>query len=522
MPAKRYAGTILTSAGLIGLFSLVSRAVGLVRDRLLAGSFGAGETLDAYYAAFKLPDFLYNLLVLGALTAAFVPVVGGLLAKGKSNQANRVASGVLNLLALSLIVLSGLALLLTPQIAKLIAPGFSPDQLELTIRLTRIMLLSPIIFGVASVASSYLNATKRFAAYAIAPVLYNVGIIVGITLLVPWLGPIGLAWGVIAGALLNLLVQIPALLRSGFRYSWRVPLNEAGVLRVLTLAGPRVISVAAMQINVVVITAIATWYESGTVSAYNLAFNMQSLPLGLVGLSLATAVFPYLAEAASRNDSNGFIAHLVATLRQLFFLIVPMSVVLIVLRVPIVRLVFGTGAFDFTDTYTTAAALGVFALSLFAQSAVPVLARAFYSLQDTRTPVLISIFSVVVNIVAALLLAPKLDVMGLAAAFSLAALVDFVLHVILLRNRLGNLRDVELIGSVLRVIVASALAGAATLGTAYVLEQLIPLQTVLEVLLLLVVAGLAGLVVYLLAHLALGGRELREVATTLRRRPLER
>jgi len=510
--------SILASAGLIGLFSLLSRVAGLVRDRLLAGSFGAGDTLDTYYAAFKVPDFLYNLLVLGALTAAFVPVVGGLIAKQKQEDANRVASGVLTLLTITMVVLSGIAFVFSRQLVELIAPGFSAEQLELTMRLTRIMLLSPIIFGIASVVSSYLNATKRFASYAVAPLLYNVGIIIGITLFVPRWGEQGLAWGVILGALLNLVVQLPALIRAGFRYNIGVSLRDKGVLKVLRLAGPRVVSIAALQINIIVITAIATYYESGTVSAYNLAFNMQSLPLGLVGLSLATAVFPYLAEAASQNDSKLFTTHLVSSLRHLFFLIAPMSIILIVLRVPLVRLVLGTGSFDFTDTYVTAAALGVFALSLFAQSAVPVLARAFYSLEDTRTPVLVSILSVVVNIGAALLLAPRLSVMGLAAAFSLAAVLDFLLHVLFLRSRLGSLNDGELAGSLVRVLVAGAAAGGATLGLMLLLERYLPLTTVPQVLLLVVVAAAGGGAVYLLVHVLVRGHELKEVTSSLRRR----
>ncbi|MDP2587820.1 MAG: murein biosynthesis integral membrane protein MurJ [bacterium] len=513
-----HAGTILTSAGIIGFFSLISRLVGLVRDRMLAGTFGAGDLLDSYYAAFKIPDFLNNLLVVGAVPAAFVPVVGGMIAKNRGGDANRVASGVLNLLTITMIVLSGVALIFAPALMQVVAPGFSEAQQVMTVQLTRIMLLSPIIFGIASVVSSYLNTTKRFVAYAIAPVMYNIGIIVGITFFVPWLGPIGLAWGVILGAVLNLLVQLPALWRAGFKYSFTVSLRDKGVLKVLRLAGPRVISIAAMQINLIVITAIATFYQSGTVSSYNLAFNMQSLPLGLIGLSLATVLFPYLAEAASHNDSERFISHLVGALRQLFFLIVPMSVILIILRVPLVRLVLGTGAFDFTDTFTTAAALGVFALSLFAQSAVPLLARAFYSMEDTRTPVMISIFSVVVNIVAALLLAPRLDIMGLAAAFSLAAIVDFVLHIIFLRSRLGSLRDTELVLSIGRVTIAAAAAGGVTLGIMLWLERVLSLTSVVEVGVVIAAAASGGVVIYGLVHWLLKGQEFKEVLATLRKK----
>ena len=511
-------GTVLSSAGLIAFFSLVSRILGLLRDRLLAGEFGADVTLDAYYAAFKIPDFLYNLLVLGALTAAFVPVVAGYLAKDKKAEAHRVTSAVLNILGITLAVLSVGAFLALPWLVKLAAPGFEGETRELTIMLTRIMLLSPIIFGISSVVSSYLNTTRHFLAYSLAPVMYNVGIIAGVLFLVPSLGPIGLAWGVVAGALLHVATQIPALVRTGFSYSLRASWKHPGVKRIITLAGPRILSIAALQINVVVITAIASTLPTGSVSAYNLAFNLQSLPLGLVGLSIATAVFPVLAELASRNEAEKFIRQIAETLRQMLFLIVPLSILLIVLRVPIVRIVLGTGAFDFEDTFTTAAALAVFAISLFAQTIVPLLTRAFYALEDTRTTVIISLISVAVNIAGGLLLGRWFGLVGLVAAFSAAAVLDFLLHLVILRQRLGQLEEATLSASLARIILAAACGGGGALATRLLLERALVLDTFVAVLLVLIASSIVGVGLYLVVHLLLRSPEVRDIFSALRPR----
>jgi putative peptidoglycan lipid II flippase len=509
-------GTILSSAGIIAFFSLLSRALGLLRDRFLAGSFGAGEVLDAYYAAFKVPDFLFNLLVLGALTSAFVPVVGSYLAQKKRLEANRITSAVFNLLALLMIVLSATAFILAPQLIDLTAPGFSDVARDLTIRLTRIMLLSPIIFGISSVVSSYLNTTRHFTAYAIAPVLYNLGIILGVIFLVPYFGATGLAYGVLLGALLHLFVQIPALIKSGFRYSITSSLRHPGVKKIVMLAGPRVLSIAALQINVVAVTAIASTLATGTVAAYNLAFNLQSLPLGIVGLSLATVIFPYLAEAVSKNDGKGFIAQLSQTIRQMLFLIIPLSVAFILLRSPIVDLAFGTGAFDVQDSASTALALGIFSISLFAQSIVPVLSRAFYALEDTRTPVLISIFSVGANIAAAIFLGRSHGVLGLALAFSGAAVLDFLLHTIFLRARLGTLDDKAIFFSALRTIFATALGAAVLIGSQLGLEALLGPDSFAKLLLQAVVSLLLGAGVYVLIHALFRSSELREFTSLFR------
>ena len=504
-------GTVLASAGTIAFFSLVSRALGLLRDRLLAGQYGAGLELDAYFAAFKVPDFLYNLLVLGALTAAFVPVVGGLLAKKQEREANQTTSAILNIIVVTIAVLAVVAEFFVPQLVSLTAPGFVGAGRDLTIQLTRIMLISPVLFGLSSVISSYLNTRRRFTAYALAPVAYNVGLILGIVVLVPLFGPTGLAWGVLLGALLHIFAQVPSFFKAGFRYSPLAAWRRESVGKILRLAGPRLISVGAQQISLVVITAVATLMSSGTVTAYNLAFNLQSLSLGIVGISLATAVFPLLAEAASRNRGSEFIGHVTQTVRQIMFLIIPLSLAFILLRVEIVRLVLGTGSFDFQDTFETAAALGVFSISLFAQSVVPVLARAFYSLEDTKTPVAISVTAVIINVVASFTLARTMGIFGLALGFTIAAVIDFLLHAIFLRGRLGSLDDKEVFMSVFRTLTAAAIGGIGLLAVRSMLLNIISLNSFGAVLLLTIGALLVGGILYVATHALLRSPELKDI-----------
>ncbi len=511
-------GTVISSAGIIAFFSILSRVLGLLRDQLLAGSFGAGQVLDAYYAAFKIPDFLFNLLVLGALTAAFVPVVGAYIVKNKKEEANKIASAALNILVLIMIALSGGALIFAPQLVSLAAPGFTGHARDLTIELTRIMLISPLVFGISSVVSSYLNTVRRFTAYAIAPLFYNLGIIVGIVALVPYFGVKGLALGVILGAVLHLVVQLPSLFRAGFRYSLTASFRQPGVIKMFKLAGPRVISIAAIQINGLVITALASTFSEGAVTTYNLAFNLQSLPLGIIGISIATAIFPFLAEAASKNNGRVFVSQLSQNLRQILFLVVPLSLAFILLRVPIVRLALGVGAFDFNDTFITASLLGIFAISLFAQSVVPLLARGFYALEDTRTPVIISVVSIGLNIAAAFFLGHIFGVIGLVIAFSLAAVIDFLLHLLFLRGRLGGLDDAGIAKSIGRIIFSASLAGLVTIGARELYSFYVPLTTFWLVFGQAFIATLGGAAVYLLVHKVLGSPELKDTWSVFKTR----
>lgn len=457
-------GRLISAALVLGVSSLISRAVGLLRERALTTTFGAGDTFDAFVAAFRVPDLIFNLVVLGALSASFIPLFTGRLVKGArgEREALTFALTVLNLVVLIVGAFSVLYALAAPVLVPLLTPGFAGERLELTVRLSRIMALQPLLLGVSFVFSGVLNSYKRFVAYALAPVLYNLGIIAGVLWLVPVLGISGLAWGVVLGALLHLAVQVPSVVRLGFRWRpaivWRQPELKALVRMML----PRVVGLGASQVNLLTATVIGSTLLAGSITAFHLANNLQHVPVGIIGIAFAQASFPTMAEYVARGQRAAFARVLTGAFRYILFLVVPLSVFMFLLRAQTIRVFFGAGAFDWEDTVLTLQTLGWLTFSIFAQAIIPLLARAFYVQQDTKTPVLIAIVSMLVNVAAAVLLSPWYGVAGLAIAFSLSALFNMSLLLIVLHVRLGGFDDERVLASSLRIAVA-ALGGGAVL-----------------------------------------------------------
>ncbi len=489
--------TIFSAAVTVGFFSLASRALGLFRDRLLASTFGAGETLDTYYAAFRIPDLIFNLLVLGALSAAFIPVFCEYLTKYKKEGAFRLANSMLNLLALAILFASCAIFIFAKPLMSAIAPGFSDSQKQLTAQLTRIMLISPLFFGISNIFSGILNSFKRFLVYSIAPCLYNFGIILGVIVFAPWLGIKGVALGVVLGAFLHMAIQAPNVFRLGFRYKPILSLKEKGIRTVAKLMVPRTIGLAAQQINLWVITIIASMLTVGSVAVFNLANNLQYFPIGIFGVAFATAAFPHLSLAASRNNIKEFKIRFSQTFRQILFFIVPVSGAMLLLRAQIVRLILGTGKFDWEDTVLTYKCLGYFCLGIFALGLVPLLAKAFYSLKDTRTPVVISLLTMGVNVGLSIWLSRVLEVAGLALAFALAGILNLLLLLLILRKRMGDLEDQKTLSTTLKIIGATVVMGLAIQGSKYLIAPWVNMQTGVGVLAQTLGAALAGLLVYL-------------------------
>ncbi len=500
--------TIAGGAIIISFFSILSRLLGLIRDRLLASTFGAGDTLDVYYAAFRLPDLIFNTLVLGALSAAFIPVFLEYWHKNKE-ESWEIASSILNILLIVLFILGGLFFIFAPfLISHLVAPGFGLEKQVMTVRLTRIMLISIFFFTASNLAGAILNSFKKFLAYSIAPVMYNLGIIFGIIFLVPLLGEIGLAFGVVLGSFLHLLVQIPSLLKTGF--SWKPVFNfkHKGVRKVGLLMLPRTFALAVNQVNRLVITNIASTLTVGSIAVYNLADNLQSFPIGIFAIPLAIACFPYLSESAAKNEKEKFAVHFSVTLRRVIFLIVPTSLFIFFLRAQIVRLVLGAGHFSWRDTILTLKTLGYFSLSLFAQALIPLLARAFYALQDTKTPVFIGFLSVGFNLIFALCFTQTLGTPGLALAFSLASIINFLLLYIFLRKKLKWFDEKKIIFSFFKILIISLIAVFFLQIAKTIMGHLVNMRTFSGVFCQFIVAGLVGLVVYLFLAILLKCEEI--------------
>ena len=515
---NRQSKTITAAAVILGAASLLSRLLGILRDRILAGQFGAGAELDMYYAAFRLPDLLYNLLILGALSAGFIPVFTGYL--NRKSKAWQLVNDLLNVMFVALIFICGVLFLLAPWLVKIITPGFSGQNLEVTVQLTRIMLLSPIFLGLSGLFGGILQSFKKFFIYSLSPILYNVGIILGALFLVPAWGIYGLAWGVVLGALAHMLMQIVPVFYLGWRYQWIFDLKNPGFLKILKMTGPRTLGLMVSQLNFLAVTIIGSTLAAGSIAIFNLANNIQSFPLGLFGVSFAIAAFPALSELADKKKK--FIETLSLTARQILFLVVPSSALLIVLRAQIIRVILGSGRFDWEDTVLTLQALSLFAFSLFAQSLILILARAFYAQKDSKTPFYAGLVCAGANVIMAVMFIERFGVLGLALAFSLSNILNLVLLFLALHYRLGRLDGEKIAISAGKILVATFMLGLAAQAVKYPMVQVLGLETFLGVSLQMISATLAGVAAYSLTAWLLRSEELILLVDSIRKKVLHK
>ena len=455
LAAGSHARQIARAAALImGLF-LLSRVAGLAREMIIGARFGTSSELDAYLAAFRVPDLLFQLAAGGALGSAFIPVFTGCLTRRDLTGAWKLFSAVTNLVLILMTGLAVLAALAAPWlVSHLLAPGFAPQQQALTVSLMRWMLISTIIFGVSGIIMGVLNSFQHFLIPALAPLLYNLSIIAGAWFLAPEFGVYGLVAGVIVGAGLHLDSQLVGLWLYRARYYWVLGLKNSRVREVGRLMGPRVIGLAAVQVNFWINTLLASAMPAGSISALNYAWLLMLLPLGIVAQAVATAAFPTFAALEARGE-RAELRHLVSTtLRAVIFLTLPAAVGLFVWRVPLIRMLLQRGEFTATSTEMTAAALAFYAFGLIGHSAVEIAARAFYALHDTRTPVAIGIGSMVLNVCLSVLLRVPLGFAGLALANTLATLLEMALMIWLLSRQLGGLELPQLGSTLARASLA--------------------------------------------------------------------
>lgn len=496
-PSKTVGGAAL----LIAIAGIASRFLGFVRDRILAHNFGAGDVLDAYYTAFRLPDLIFSFLVLGALSAAFVPVFTELRSEKKDEEAWRLTAGVLHLILFALGCLAVLGMIFADELTRLLAPGFSVEKQATATMLTRVMLISPLFLSISSVFGGVLVSFKQFAAYSLAPVFYNIGIIFGAIFLTPIMGPIGLAWGVVLGSFLHMAAQYPSFIRAGFQNQWFF-LNawkDKSVRRVIELMIPRSLGMAINQVSLLVMTFFASTLVSGSLAVFTLANNIQSVPLGLFGIAFALAAFPSLSQFAAEKNDRDFFLMLVRTARRILFFVVPLSVLIIVFRAQFVRVILGSGNFDWQDTIQTFEVLKYLALSLFAQSLIPLFARAFFALQNTKIPLYIALVSEAIHIVLIPFLLPLYSVQGLAIAFSISTFVNFSLLYFYLRKRLRYWDNHVVFWPVIKIFLASLFAGiVAHLSKSVFALTTNELDTFIEVFLQLVLGFTIGVSAFVL------------------------
>lgn len=537
------AQSVTSAAIIIGGLSVVSRLFGILRDRILAGTFGAGDELDIYYAAFRLPDTVYNLLILGSVSAGLIPVFTSLIAKHKKEEAWNLINNILNILSLILVTTCLLLFLLSPWLIPLITPGFAQEKLSIVVNMSQIMFLSSFFLGLSAIFSSILQSFRKFFLYSLAPIFYNLGIIIGVLYLTKPFGIYGLAWGVVLGALMHMTIQLLPIFSVGFRYQPILNFWDKNVIKVTLMTLPRTLSLAISQINFFIITIVASTLATGSFAIFNLSNNLQNFPLGVFGVSFGVAALPILSSLAAENKMKDFINTFSVTFRQTIFFILPASALLYVLRAQIVRVILGFGNFDWRDTRLTAACLAIFCLGLFAQSTYPLVIRTFYALHNTKTPFFVGLITLIVNFISLIFLVwlfsfdnffsfltiailrledlwgvVDLRVLALPSAIVISSIFELMILLIILKIKIGKIDGIKIIQSSLRIIFASLGAGLFTYATLQLLDLLVITNKVWGIFTQGLVAGLIGCLGYLILSLLLQVEEMKIFIASIKRK----
>lgn len=440
------------AAYLLGGFAFLSQLLALLRDRLLAHTFGAGETLDVYYAAFRIPDLIF--IGVASLVSLYVliPLLSELLERGEKEKSHSLLDAVFSFFLLLILLVSAAAFLAAPALVSFAFPGLAGREGDVVL-LTRILLLQPFLLGLSGLLASVTQLFRRFLLYALSPLLYNLGIIAGVVFLYPSFGVAGLGYGVLLGAALHLAIQLPFIFREGLFPRVALPWGPA-VRKVLALSLPRTIALSAGQIVLLLFAGFASFMAAGSLAVFSLAFNLQAVPLTIIGVSYSVAAFPTLARLFANGDRSEFFDQVLTAARHILLWSFPAIALFIVLRAQIVRVLFGSGAFDWTDTRLTAAALALFVVSLAAQSLTLLLVRGYYAAGKTGRPLVVSLASAALA---------ALFAWGLLALFRSSDLWRFFIESLL---RVEDLPGTEVLMLPLGYSLA-AIAGAAVLVAAF-------------------------------------------------------
>lgn len=492
---------ILSAASVIMAAVFLSRILGLARDRLLAARF-TPDDLGVYYAAFRLPNMVFELLVMGALATAFIPVFTTFLDTKGKESAFRMASVLINIGLVIFALLCLPIVLFSYQISSILAPGFNETQVAQMASFTRIMLVAQVVpLIVGNFFTGMLQSFRNFLIPSLAPIVYNVGIIIGIVVLTPALGLYAPVAGVVLGAVLFTAIQVPSVIWVGYKHVVSFDIHHAGVREVVRLMLPRTLGLAVSQIDTTIDLVLSTLLGAGSVTVFNFAQHLQQLPVGLFGASIAQATLPTLSTLSALKKKQEFIKVLLSSFHQILFLVVPFSAVLIVLRIPVVRLVFGASSlFDWTSTVATGKTLAYFSVSLFAQSLVHLFARSFFAMHDSKTPVVIGAVCVGINTILSLIFILVLgsQVWSLGFSATIASLSNMALLLYFLDRKIGPFDRYELLIPTLKIFLSGFLAGVAIYIPIKLLDQLVFDTTrTINLILLTGLSTLVGLSVYL-------------------------
>jgi putative peptidoglycan lipid II flippase len=524
------------AAYLLGLFAVLSQLLGLVRDKLLAYYFGAGHVLDVYYAGFRIPDLIFVSIASMVSASVLVPFFIDKMQQGQE-EGKRFIDNVFSIFFFAILISSAVVFLFVPKIIPLILPGFaeSESKAEL-IAITRILLLSPIFLGLSNFFASITQMYNRFFIYAISPLFYNLGIIVGIVAFQPLWGIRGLAYGVVLGALMHFLTQVPYVAEKKLLPRIRLSIDYASIKKVVLLSFPRTLTLSSNQIATFFLTAFASLMAVGSISVLNLSLNLQSVPLGIIGVSYSSAAFPTLARLFSSGERQKFIDQMIVSARHIIFWSTPIMVLFVVLRAQIVRTILGAGRFSWSDTKLTAAAFALFTFSVIGQSLVLLFIRAYYSGGNTKKPLFINLFSSALIVVLAYVFITlfksvplfqyffeslfKVDdlpgsvMLMLPLAYSTGVLVNTVLHWIIFHRDYPGFTP-SVIKTLFQSLSAAIIMGYVAYLGLNLFDNVLNINTGMGIFLQGFFAGVLGIIAGILVLLVLRNQEIKEVWKTL-------
>ncbi|MFH0803607.1 MAG: lipid II flippase MurJ [Candidatus Tagabacteria bacterium] len=534
----RELGGLHQAALFLALSAIGSKVLALLRDRFLAGTFGAGRTLDVYYASFILPDYLYTFLLFIVSAWALIPVFLEKISRSP-NEGQSFLNEVLTVFFIITIFSVAVLFFLIPFLTPFIAPGFSQEEQSKVIDLSRILLLSPLLLGLSNLVSSVVQSLRRFFIYALAPIFYNIGIILGILVFYRWWGLKGVVMGVIVGAFLHFFIQVPTLLKAGYFPKFTLKIHLLEMKKIIKVSFGRGLALAFNQIVLTVITALASFLGPGSIAVFNLAANLENIPLTVVGLSYGVAAFPTLAQFHFKNEKEKFMEHIIIAARHIIFWSFPITALFIVLRAQIVRVILGAGAFTWADTRLTAASLALLSMAIAAQGIMFLFSRAYYAAGRTKTPLLVNFLSSLFVIAGSFLFlhvlknfenfrfafnhflrvedVPGAEMLGLPLIFSLGTILNAVFLWLFFQKDFGQITR-RLKKTLFEVSFASLIAGVIAYFFLFVFSYVFNLRTFIGIFLQGFSAGLLGIGTGIAVLRILKNSELEEIITSLRRK----
>lgn len=528
------------AALLLGIFTLLSQILALFRDRFIAHFVGPSAGLDVYYAAFRIPDLIFISIASLASVTVLIPFISAKMENGKvTEEARRFMNSVFTVFFGTMLVVSVIVFFLMPVLAKIVAPGFSPEMQTKLIMLSRIMLVSPILMGLSNLFGTVTQLFRKFFFYSLSPIFYNLGIIIGVVLLYPIWGIKGMAVGVAFGALLHFLIQAIASSGCGFRpkFTFR-KINLKEIKKVVFVSLPRTLGLAFNSIALVCIIALASFEKSGSISIFNFSFNLQSVPLNIIGVSYAVASFPTLVKAFSPKNLEKFKIHLKATARQIIFWSLPVTFLFIVLRAQIVRVILGSGSFTWDNTRLVAASLAIFSISVLAQGMVALLSRAYYATGNTKRPLVINLISSVSIVILAYVFThifqtvpmfryviesmfkvtdiPGTAVLMLPLAYSVGSIINFILQWIFIKRDFMDKKESFIAKTFYQSLGASFFIGLVSYLSLNAFSPIFGLETFWGVFLQGFISGILGIMAGFIVLYLLKNQELLDLIKTVK------